>query len=335
VIAEVERLGKQVGIRTACRALGLSHSRFYRERHGKPACPRPKVSSPRSLSKAERTEVLQTLNSPRFQDHAPGEVYASLLDEGRYLCSLRTMYRLLEAEGQVRERRDQLRHPLYQKPELLASAPNQVWSWDTTQLRGPVKWSYFYLYVILDIYSRYVVGWMIALQAAAHLAKELIDETCRRQNIQPGQLVLHADRGNPMTSKTLALLLADLGVTQSHSRPSVSNDNPYSEAHFKTMKYRPNYPERFDSLLDARAWARDFFRWYNCEHYHSGIGWMTPASVHFGLAPQILEKRKLVLEQAYCLHAERFVRGRPQPPTLPEHVWINPPHAAMRQLETP
>jgi putative transposase len=279
--------------------------------------------------------VLQALNSPRFQDNSPGEVYASLLDEGRYLCSLRTMYRLLAKAGQVRERRNQLRHPVYRKPELLASAPNQVWSWDITQLRGPVKWSSFYLYVILDIFSRYVVGWMIALQAAAHLAQELIEESCRMQNIQPGQLTLHADRGNPMVSKTLALLMADLGITKSHSRPSVSNDNPFSEAQFKTMKYRPDYPERFGSLLDARLWARGFFPWYNCQHHHSGIGWMTPASVHFGLAPQILEKRKMTLEQAYCHHPERFPRGEPQPPRLPELVWINPPQAAAREAEAP
>lgn len=335
MIEEVERLGKPVGIRTACQALGLSYSRFYRERQGKIERLRQRAVSPRRMSEAERAEILETLNSPRFQDCSPQEVYATLLDEGRYLCSRRTMYRLLKAARQVRERRDQLRHPVYHKPELLASTPNQVWSWDITCLRGPVKWSCFYLYVILDIYSRYVVGWMIALQAAAHLAQELIDESCRKQGVQPGQLTLHADRGNPMTSKTLALLLADLGVTKSHSRPSVSNDNPFSEAQFRTMKYRPDYPERFGSLLDARLWARDFFLWYNGEHHHLGIGLMTPASVHFGLAPQIREQRSMVLEQAYQLHPERFVRGRPQPPALPEHVWINPPKATMSQAQAP
>lgn len=335
MIAEVENLGHKVGIRTACLALGVSHSRLYRQRQQAPGCSRKKASPPRRLSERECEEVRQTLNSARFQDCAPREVYAQLLDEGEYRCSWRTMYRILGEQGEIRERRDQLRHPLYHKPELLASAPNQLWSWDITAMRGPVKWSSFSLYVLLDVYSRYVVGWMVSVQTGAHLAKELINETCRRQGIQPGQLTLHSDRGNPMTSKTLAMLLADLGVTKSHSRPSVSNDNPYSEAHFKTMKYRPSYPECFGSLLDARGWAQDFFHWYNCEHHHSGIGLLTPYSVHYGQAAEILQKRQNVLCQAYQLHPERFPSGLPQPPQLPKEVWINRPKAPVLQLEAP
>jgi putative transposase len=335
VIAQVESLKQQVGVRTACLALGIAHSRYYRQRKPAPDRPQQKASPPRKLSEAERQEVCQTLNSPRFQDCAPREVYAQLLDEGKYLCSLRTMYRILDEQDEVRERRNQLRHPVYRKPELLASAPNQLWSWDITTLRGPVKWSSFYLYVLLDVYSRYVVGWMVALQSAAHLARELIDETCRRQGILPGQLTLHSDRGNPMVAKSLAMLLADLGITKSLSRPSVSNDNPYSEAQFKTMKYCPSYPENFGSLPDARAWGQDFFHWYNCEHYHSGIALLTPHSVHYGLAAEILQKRQNVLCQAYQLHPERFPAGLPQPPQLPKEVWINRPKAPVLELWAP
>jgi putative transposase len=323
---EVEALGQRIGMQAACQALGMPRSRVYRHRqrstHPSPA----KVAvSPRALSEEEQAQVLQTLNSSRFADQAPREMYASLLDEGQYLCSVRTMYRLLREQNQVRERRDQLRHPVYHKPELLASAPNQVWSWDITKLLGPVKWSYLYLYVILDIFSRYVVGWMIALQEVAHLAEELVEETCARQAIQPGQLTLHADRGMPMTSKPLAFLLADLGVTKSHSRPLVSNDNPFSEAQFKTMKYRPEYPARFGGLLDARAWVRDFFQWYNFAHHHTGIALLTPADVHYGRAPEVLKARQVVLARSFQQHPERFVRGLPQVPQVPEAVWINPP----------
>jgi putative transposase len=250
------------------------------------------------------------------------------LDEGRYVCSVRSMYRILAEHDQVRERRDQLRHPNYTRPELLATGPNQVWSWDITKLYGPVKWSYFYLYTILDIYSRYVVGWMIALQEAGHLAEKLVEETCQRQGILPGQLTLHADRGKPMLSKPLAFLLADLGVTKSHSRPYTSDDNPFSEAQFKTMKYRPDYPERFGSLLEARDWGQAFFRWYNFEHHHSALGLLTPADVHFGRAADRLQQRQIVLQQAYDRHPERFVRGTPRPAALPMAVWINPPKQA-------
>jgi len=262
-------------------------------------------------------------------DKAPQEVYAALLDQGRYLCSIRTMYRLLEANQELRERRDQLRHPSYAKPELLATAPNQVWSWDITKLLGPVKWAYFYLYVILDIFSRYVVGWMVASRETALLAKKLIDEACQKQGIHPGQLLIHADRGPSMKSKPVALLLSDLGVTKTHSRPHVSNDNPYSEAQFKTLKYRPDFPERFGSLEDARAFCQAFFSWYNTEHHHSGIGLMTPEVVHFGLAKEVLKAREKVLLAAYEKHPERFVRKVPVPLALPQAAWINPPKPAM------
>jgi len=262
-------------------------------------------------------------------DKAPQEVYAALLDQGRYLCSIRTMYRLLEASQEVRERRDQLRHPSYAKPELLATAPNQVWSWDITKLLGPVKWAYFYLYVILDIFSRYVVGWMVASRETAVLAHKLIQETMEKQNIQPGQLTIHADRGPSMKSKPVALLLSDLGVTQTHSRPHISDDNPFSEAHFKTLKYRPDFPERFGSLEGARAFCQEFFTWYNTDHHHSGIGLMTPQVVHYGLAQEVFRAREKVLLAAYENHPERFVRKVPVPLALPQAAWINPPKSAM------
>ena len=267
----------------------------------------------------------EVLNSERFQDCAPRQVYATLLDEGRYLCSWRTMYRILQAHAEVRERRDQLRHPSYSKPELLATRPNQLWSWDITKLKGPATWTYYYLYVILDVYSRCIVGWMVMERENASLAEELIAESCARQGIEPEQLTLHADRGSAMTSKTVAQLLADLGVTKTHARPHVSNDNPYSEAQFKTMKYRPGFPEQFGSLMDARAWMRQFVAWYNTEHRHSGISLLTPATVHEGRAPVVLTARQQVLERAYTAHPERFVRGKPTPGELPSAVWINPP----------
>lgn len=284
-----------------------------------------KPVSPRALSDTERTTILATLHEPRFVDLAPAEVYATLLDEGTYLCSERTMYRLLAQNQEVRERRDQLRHPNYVAPQLLATGPNQVWSWDITKLLGPAKWTYFYLYVILDVYSRYVVGWMVADQELASLARTLIAETCLRQGIEPGQLTIHADRGTSMTSKSLALLLADLGVTKTHSRPSVSDDNPFSEAQFKTLKYRPDFPERFGSKEHARAHCVDFFAWYNDEHHHVGLGLLTPKDVHFGLVNERLSHRQQVLDAAYAAHPERFVHRPPIAASPPEAVWINPP----------
>jgi putative transposase len=259
------------------------------------------------LSEAERGEVLEMLHQERFMDKAPAAVYATLLDEGKYLCSMRTMYRILEAAGEVRERRDQLRHPHYSAPQLLATGPNQVWSWDITKLLGPVKWSYFYLFVILDIFSRYVVGWMIAHRESATLAERLIRETCEKQSIEPGQLTIHADRGSSMTSKPVALLLADLGITKTHSRPHVSDDNPYSESQFKTLKYRPEFPERFGSIEDTRAFCQRFFPWYNREHRHSGIGLLTPEIVHYGKAELATTARESVLAAAFSAHPERFV----------------------------
>ena len=277
------------------------------------------------LPSEERQAVLATLHSDRFVDQAPATVYATLLDEGQYHCSIRTLYRILDEQAEVKERRNQLRHPVYQKPELLATAPNQVWSWDITKLLGPVKWTYFHLYVILDIFSRYVTGWMVAPRESATLAQRLIAETYAKQGIGPSQLFLHADRGTSMTSKPVALLLAELGVTRSHSRPQVSNDNPFSEAQFKTLKYRPEFPERFGSIEDARVFCQRFFSWYNSEHRHSGIGLMTPAVVHDGRAATMRDARHQVLMTAYAAHPERFVRKPPQPPVRPHAVWINPP----------
>jgi putative transposase len=281
---------------------------------------------PRALSATEQAAVLDVLHSVRFQDAAPATVYATLLDEQVYLASERTMYRLLAAEEETRPRRDQLVHPTYAKPELLATAPKQVWSWDITKLLGPAKWTYFYLYVILDVYSRYVVGWMVAHREHADLAERLIAETIAKQDIPAGQLTLHADRGSSMTSKPVAFLLADLGVTKSHSRPHVSNDNPYSEAQFKTLKYRPGFPDRFASIEEARAFCQDFFRWYNTEHRHSGIGLLPPAVVHYGQAQDAYDARSRVLATAYAAHPERFVRQAPRPPQIPTAAWINPPH---------
>jgi putative transposase len=258
-------------------------------------------------------------------DQTPREVYATLLDEGSYLCSVSTMYRLLAEQGEARERRNQLVHPAYTKPELLARAPNQVWSWDITKLLGPVKWSYFYLYVIMDIFSRYVVGWMVAARESAALAQRLIQETCAKQGIAPGKLTIHADRGSSMTSKPVALLLADLGITKTHSRPYNSNDNPYSEAQFKTLKYRPEFPERFSSIEEARALCQAFFPWYNTEHHHSGIGLLTPQTLHYGRAEPVIAARQAVLTAAYAAHPERFVNQPPRPPTVPTAAWINPP----------
>jgi len=320
----VTELSQDVGTARACDVLGASRASFYRWRHP-PQEHEPRPSPPRALNTEARREVLVTLNSEEFSDKAPAEVYATLLDRQVYLCSIRTMYRLLEDNGEVRERRDQLRHPAYKKPELLATGPNQVWSWDITKLLGPVKWTYYYLYVILDIFSRYVVGWLVAERESAALAKKLITETVEKQGIKPGQLAIHADRGPSMTSKPLALLLSDLTITKSHSRPHVSDDNPFSEAQFKTLKYRPEFPERFGSLEDARAFGRVFFDWYNHEHRHWGIALLTPSVVHHGQAAELLEARAEALGRAYGAHPERFVNGPPQPLELPPAVWINPP----------
>lgn len=330
MIASAERLAETVGVWRACQALELPRSGLYRSRpQAKPSLVSEPMASPRALDPGEKAEVRALLNSERFADQAPREVYASLLDEGKYLCSWRTMYRILDENQEVRERRDQLHRPQYTKPELLATQPNQLWSWDITKLLGPTKWTYYYLYNILDVFSRYSVGWMIAERETAGLAEELIAATCVRQNISPGQLTIHADRGSSMTSKPVALLMADLGVTKTHSRPHVSNDNPFSEAQFKTLKYRPDYPARFGCQVDARSWATEFFRWYNHEHHHSAIGLLTPADVHFGRAQTILDQRQQVLQAAYLKNPERFVKGRSTPAPVPAAVWINPPKASL------
>lgn len=326
----VEQLAQTIGVQAACAVLAVPRSSLYRLRHPKTIIP---SVSPRALSQAEKEKVRLELNSERFQDCAPREVYATLIDEGQYLCSWRSMYRILDENQEVRERRNQLHHPNYVKPELLATGPNQLWSWDITKLLGPAKWTYYYLYTILDVFSRYVVGWMIAERETATLAQELISETCARQDIQPAQLTIHADRGSSMTSKPVALLMADLGVTKSHSRPHVSNDNPYSEAQFKTLKYRPDYPCRFGCLADVRAWAKLFFSWYNQNHHHTGLALLTPAEVHFHRAEAVLQKRQAVLKAAYQKNPQRFVKGFPAPEPLPKAVWINPPKPALPPQE--
>ncbi len=323
----VAEIAPGIGTAAACRALDVSRATVYRRRRAANESPvgQPPARSARALSPGERQQVVTTLSSAENADLAVREVYAGCLDQGRYLCSIRTMYRILAANGAVRERRDQLRHPSYKKPELLATKPNQVWSWDITKLRGPVKWSYFHLYVILDIFSRYVVGWMVATREAAELAKRLVREACDREGIDEGQLSLHADRGAAMVSKSLALLLADLGITQSHSRPHVSDDNPYSEAQFKTLKYQPTFPETFGSIEDCRAFCGPFFDWYNHHHHHSGLALLTPEDMHRGRVAEVLDARDRVLARAYAAHPERFVRRLPSAQRPPEAAWINSP----------
>ena len=323
-MSAVGELSAVVGIRAACEVLSLPRSHFYR-RQRPTFGPSKKVVSARALSLTERGNVLACLHEERFQDRSPAAVFATLLDEGVYHCSLRSMYRILDAEGETRERRDQLTHPAYQKPELLATGPNQLWSWDITKLKGHAKWTYFYLYVILDVFSRYVVGWMVAYRETAELAKRLIADTCDKQNIERNQLTIHADRGSSMTSKPVAFLLADLSVTKSHSRPYVSDDNPYSESHFRTLKYRPDFPERFGCIQDSRAFCQEFFAWYNEEHRHSGIELLTPSMVHYGRAPAVIKRRQVVLDVAYQAHPERFVRSAPKLLAIPKEVWINKP----------
>jgi putative transposase len=325
----IEELTPIVGTRPACRALGAAPATIWRRRTPPPPRPkRPRPAAARALSEHERQEVLDVLHSERFVDSSPAQVYATLLDQGRYLASERTMYRLLEAKhGGVGERRDQLTHPAYAKPELLAERPNELWSWEITKLLGPAKWTYFYLYVILDVFSRYAVGWTVQHRETAQLAKALIGQACEQQQITREQLTVHADRGSSMISKPVAMLLADLGATKTHSRPYTSTDNPYSEAQFKTLKYRPEFPERFDSIEQARAFCRTFFDWYNHQQRHSGIGLMTPAAVHYGRATELHAERQRVLAAAYAATPERFVQGAPKPPTLPTAAWINKPTA--------
>ncbi len=337
----MNELAPDIGLERACAVLQVNRSAVYRDdtrrRHLVRPVPMstPRPPPPLALSAQEREALLAMLDSERFADSAPRTIYATLLDEGVYLGSVRTMYRLLGANGASRERRDQLRHPAYAKPELLATQSCEVWSWDITKLKGPATWTCFHLYVILDIFSRYVVGWMVAPHESAELAKHLIAETVAKQNVPPGTLTLHADRGSSMRSKLVAQLLVELEVTKSHSRPYVSDDNPYSEAQFKTLKYRPDFPERFGSIEDARAHCRQFFAWYNDCHRHSGIGYMTPASVHHGHADALYRQRTRTLESAFAAHPKRFKGIGPQPPRLPVAAWINPPKKDFAPSKTP
>jgi putative transposase len=328
--AAVAQLAPLVGVRAACRATGRSQADHYRRhRTSPPPAPKPKPPrrpQPRALSADEKASVRAVLNSEPFADEAPATVYHALLDEGVYLASSATMYRILREHDEVHERRRQATHPAHVKPELAATNPNEVWSWDITRLRGPGKRDFYHLYSIIDIYSRYTVGWMVAARENELLAERLIADTLAAQNIAVDQLTIHADRGSSMTSRTVAQLLSDLAVTRSHSRPRVSNDNPFSEAQFKTLKYRPEFPDRFTSLEEARRHCKGFFWWYNHEHYHSGVGWHHPADVHYGRIQQVRQARAEVLAAAYARNPERFVRKPPTPPVIPTTVWINQPH---------
>lgn len=313
-----------VGVVAACAALCMSRSRYYRARKPKPE-PAPRPRPVRALSDEERAKVLATLDSDEFMDKAPAQIFAKLLEDGTYLCAIRTMYRILAANDQVRERRAQRQHPAYSKPQLVATAPNQVWTWDITKLPGPTKGTYFALYVILDLYSRYIVGWQVARRESAAVYQELVTACCKDQGVVPEQLTIHSDRGSPMTAKSTALLYVDLGIAKSHSRPYTSNDNPYSEANFRTMKYRPDMPEQLGSLEHARQVVRALVAWYNDEHYHVGLSLLHPADVHYGRAHDIVAARQRVLDVAHAAHPERFVRGRPTQKAPPPAAWINPP----------
>jgi putative transposase len=278
-----------------------------------------------ALNTTERQAVLDAVHQERFIDRSVPYIHATLLDEGTYHCSISTMYRILHDVGEVGERRDQATRPAHVKPELCATAPRQVFAWDITKLHGPQKWTYYYLYVIIDIYSRCVVGWMVADRESSELAKALLNDTIRKQGIEPGQLTVHSDRGSSMTSKPVAFLLADLGVTKTHSRPHVSNDNPHIESLFKTVKYQPEFPTTFRNLAEARAFCRSFFAWYNNEHRHSALALLTPIDVHEGRSQRTLQRRQLVLDAAYATHPERFVRGTPKVRQLPAASYINRP----------
>jgi putative transposase len=324
----IDELSPVVGVKAACEALGESRARHYRRHRKSPAPPRPErlaTPQPRALSDVERKEIRAVLNSDEHVDEAPATVYAKLLDEGVYLGSVSTMYRVLREHGEVGDRRRHATHPARKKPELVATGPNQVYSWDITKLHGPAKWTYYYLYTVIDIFSRYVPGWMLAHAENASLAEALLEETILKQGIERDQLTIHADRGSPMIAKPVAHLLADLGVTKSHSRPHTSNDNPFIESHFRTFKYRPDFPKSFGCYEDAHAHCCRFFGWYNDDHRHSGIGFHTPADVHYGRAEHMRSRRIEVLREAYAAHPERFVRKHPEPPALPSAAWINRP----------
>jgi putative transposase len=329
MIAEaIDQLTPIVGTSAALAAVGADRATWYRHHRKSPLPERPEqiaTPQPRALTPVERKQIKALLESDEFVDEAPPTVYAKLLDQGIYLGSVSTMYRILHEHDEVRERRRQATHPAHKKPELIATQPNEIWSWDITKLHGAEKWTYYYLYVILDIYSRYAVGWMLARAERAQLSKALITESIAKHGITKDRLTLHSDRGSPMIAKPVAHLLADLGVTKSHSRPHVSNDNPYSESQFRTFKYRPDFPDRFGSFEDAHAHCGRFFGWYNDDHRHSGIGLHTPADVHYGRAEAIRDRRGAVLLDAFAEHPERFVRKPPEPPALPAVAWINQP----------
>ena len=320
------RLEPLLGTKTACRAVGRPRASHYRRRRPRagPVAPTLRPTPPNALSAMERAEVLGSLRSERFVDASPAQVFHVLLDEGIYLASVSTMYRLLRDVGEVRERRAQATHPPRVRPELVARRPNAVWSWDITKLKGPSRGVYYDLYVVLDIYSRYVVAWCVAPSESGELAGELIGDAVAYQRIAPGTLTVHADRGSSMTSHPVVELLSFLGIGRTHSRPHVSNDNPYSEAQFKTLKYCPAFPARFGSIQDARRFCAAFFRYYNQVHRHSGIGYHTPASIHYGTAHEIRVQRAEVLDAAYAANPSRF-RRRPHPPKLPTVAWINEP----------
>jgi len=326
----VEDLAETVSVVSACEAIGVPRRTFYRARAGDSAAagrepPSDEPHLPRALSDEERERMLTLLNSKKFRDKAPRQIYGELLDDGEYICHWRTMYRLLEAEGQTTERRQRERRQAPARPMLVARRPNQIWSWDITKLLGPRRWTYYYLYVILDIFSRYVVGWMVADRERATLAEKLIRQSSEKQQISPGQLVLHSDRGSAMKAKTVAQTMAELGITKSHSRPYTPDDNPYSESQFKTIKYHPEFPKRFSELKHSQRCCRDLFDWYNNEHRHSALGLMTPQDVHYGWVEQVRARRQAVLDEAWAKHPERFIGGRPTAPEGPEEVWINRP----------
>lgn len=330
----VAQYASKAGVARACVTFGVNPRswRYRRQREQgrlpvKPARPKRVRRKPAStLSQAEKDHIVAVLCSDRFLDLAPAQVYATLLDEGTYLCSERAMYRILAERGLVRERRrgGHQRAGSHGVPRLEADGPNQCWTWDITKLRGPQPRIWYFLYSIIDIYSRKTVGWTISDKENQEVAKALIEATCKREGINPKQLTLHADRGSPMIARTVAELLADLGVDKSHSRPRVSNDNPYIEAHFKTLKYRPDYPPRFDSITAARSWCQDFFTWYNTIHYHSGIGYLRPADLHDGNGELIRARRQETLDNAQAAHPERFHK-RPVPAKIPTKAWINKP----------
>lgn len=319
----VDEVAEHVGVARACSLLGRSRAGHYRAKNPPPARQaRPRPVPVNKLSQAERAQVLAALTSEEFADKSVAQAWATLLDEGTYLCSMSTMHRILRENGMAGERRRQATHPSRKRPELVATGPGQVWSWDITKLKGPVRGVYYDLYVVLDIYSRFVVAWTVAAREDAEIAVAMLEQAMGTHGVPAA---VHADRGTSMTSKPVAQLLVDLGVDRSHSRPHVSNDNPYSEAAFKTMKYAPVFPENFGCLADARAFSEQFFGYYNHEHRHSGIGLHTPASVHFGTARQVRAQRQQTLDAAYAAHPERFGHRRPEPPKLPKAAWINQP----------